>query len=680
MAPTDPEALTVDSEFLVGNDLLVAPVLDQGSVSRDVYLPAGRWRCESKQEVLDGATWHRQLPARLDELLWFTRLPAEDTTEVALHAPQVATSTVDATNTNTVVLDLLDTTNTTVLSDANGNLEVPPPEEEEEEGHVQEDAKVEVNNPELTPQIVSTVALPDVTNSAPDDLKVAPEEEEETTNIQEKNSEDENIPLHTPEAESTVASLGVTHTAPDGNVNLEIAPEEEETSNIQENSLIEENSLEVASTAAEPEVNKIEPEIVTETRTTQEVEPEDDDVIQKQDHPFENEKEADASELSDNLEIQDGVEAQEDHETTTSQIAGNSKEIPDDQDRVETPEAVVDPEIQNKEDISESQQTNAEEEDLEITDNTPRRETEPDELTASEIPNTRELSDIPEDTSSPPQEFGFHDDEPDDLDLRTQELDTREDSYFLKSQGSSTFEEQESNAYLTSDTFENNEEGMQISNTPDNQEIDTTRMNEAQEPTQENTDVSDDLTDVSEEPEKQENTGQIPDALETQENNPDALLSQQDELKDQEDILEDLPGTYDSKNYMSEQPESPENAQEVFSTQEDQHNKEATEYKQPTPDDLDTENSVTADTISNQDNREALMNNFDNQEDASERTNDLEEEKSAWKFSNSLEQQESLEEDYHADERNNLEQPESTPDSPGSPGKKDNTPEMTTTL
>ena len=74
MAPEDEAALTVDTEFLVGDDLLVAPVLDKGAMSRDIYLPAGRWRSQTKAEVLDGGTWHKNYPAKLDELPWFTRV------------------------------------------------------------------------------------------------------------------------------------------------------------------------------------------------------------------------------------------------------------------------------------------------------------------------------------------------------------------------------------------------------------------------------------------------------------------------------------------------------------------------------------------------------------------------------------------------------------------------------
>lgn len=42
-SPRDPVAHGVDSQFLVGARLLVAPVLDHGARARDVYLPRGRW-------------------------------------------------------------------------------------------------------------------------------------------------------------------------------------------------------------------------------------------------------------------------------------------------------------------------------------------------------------------------------------------------------------------------------------------------------------------------------------------------------------------------------------------------------------------------------------------------------------------------------------------------------------
>ncbi len=71
--PHDPKALERDDEYLLGPDLLVAPVLDDGVRARKVYLPRGRW--------FD--YWHRGpalrgrrdvvVPAPLDELPLFVR-------------------------------------------------------------------------------------------------------------------------------------------------------------------------------------------------------------------------------------------------------------------------------------------------------------------------------------------------------------------------------------------------------------------------------------------------------------------------------------------------------------------------------------------------------------------------------------------------------------------------------
>jgi hypothetical protein len=41
--PGDPRAATRDDEYMFGDQLLVAPVIDAGATSRSVYLPRGRW-------------------------------------------------------------------------------------------------------------------------------------------------------------------------------------------------------------------------------------------------------------------------------------------------------------------------------------------------------------------------------------------------------------------------------------------------------------------------------------------------------------------------------------------------------------------------------------------------------------------------------------------------------------
>ncbi len=55
--PADPVAWTVEDAYLLGADLLVAPVVTAGARSRPVYLPAGRWRDYWTGEVITGARW-----------------------------------------------------------------------------------------------------------------------------------------------------------------------------------------------------------------------------------------------------------------------------------------------------------------------------------------------------------------------------------------------------------------------------------------------------------------------------------------------------------------------------------------------------------------------------------------------------------------------------------------------
>jgi alpha-glucosidase len=50
----DPTARDVDDQYLLGRDLLVAPVAGSGGTARQVYLPPGRWYDWHTGEALDG--------------------------------------------------------------------------------------------------------------------------------------------------------------------------------------------------------------------------------------------------------------------------------------------------------------------------------------------------------------------------------------------------------------------------------------------------------------------------------------------------------------------------------------------------------------------------------------------------------------------------------------------------
>ncbi|XP_025203032.1 myogenesis-regulating glycosidase-like [Melanaphis sacchari] len=77
--PTDIDAYTIDDQFMLGENILVAPVLVEGATSRNIYLPTGLWRDENNpgSPPFFGKTWLINYPASLEVLPWFTRLSSE---------------------------------------------------------------------------------------------------------------------------------------------------------------------------------------------------------------------------------------------------------------------------------------------------------------------------------------------------------------------------------------------------------------------------------------------------------------------------------------------------------------------------------------------------------------------------------------------------------------------------
>lgn len=73
LAPQDEVALTCDDQFLLGNDILVAPIVCPNQYLRDIYLPPGHWRDHWTKELFKGAGVLKQYPAPLDRLPFFER-------------------------------------------------------------------------------------------------------------------------------------------------------------------------------------------------------------------------------------------------------------------------------------------------------------------------------------------------------------------------------------------------------------------------------------------------------------------------------------------------------------------------------------------------------------------------------------------------------------------------------
>nr|AQS60667.1 alpha-glucosidase family 31 [Sogatella furcifera] len=74
--PQNAVAHKINDEYLLGEDLLVAPVMKKGARKRNIYLPQGYWRDEAnpKRRVLKGRRWLRGYPADLATLPYFTRV------------------------------------------------------------------------------------------------------------------------------------------------------------------------------------------------------------------------------------------------------------------------------------------------------------------------------------------------------------------------------------------------------------------------------------------------------------------------------------------------------------------------------------------------------------------------------------------------------------------------------
>lgn len=55
----------------MGSEILVAPVIQQGATTRDIYLPKGIWFDEKTKNYHKGPKWLMSYPAPLDTLPYF---------------------------------------------------------------------------------------------------------------------------------------------------------------------------------------------------------------------------------------------------------------------------------------------------------------------------------------------------------------------------------------------------------------------------------------------------------------------------------------------------------------------------------------------------------------------------------------------------------------------------------
>uniref|UniRef100_T1DG65 Putative glucosidase n=1 Tax=Cupiennius salei TaxID=6928 RepID=T1DG65_CUPSA len=73
IAPDDMEAMSIDSQFLLGDNIMVAPVLEKGAKKRNIYLPEGKWMDIQRGKTYEGSQWLYDYKAPLNFLPYFIR-------------------------------------------------------------------------------------------------------------------------------------------------------------------------------------------------------------------------------------------------------------------------------------------------------------------------------------------------------------------------------------------------------------------------------------------------------------------------------------------------------------------------------------------------------------------------------------------------------------------------------
>jgi alpha-glucosidase (family GH31 glycosyl hydrolase) len=68
---SDPNNYRISDEFLVGNEILVAPITDENKFSRDIYFPKGNWTDPTNGKVIVGPQLVKDYPAPIEKIPYF---------------------------------------------------------------------------------------------------------------------------------------------------------------------------------------------------------------------------------------------------------------------------------------------------------------------------------------------------------------------------------------------------------------------------------------------------------------------------------------------------------------------------------------------------------------------------------------------------------------------------------
>ena len=72
--PLDSKTFETEDEFLIGDDVLVAPILEENATTRDIYLPAGEWKDKVRGNTHQGKQTLHGYKIDLEEIAYFERV------------------------------------------------------------------------------------------------------------------------------------------------------------------------------------------------------------------------------------------------------------------------------------------------------------------------------------------------------------------------------------------------------------------------------------------------------------------------------------------------------------------------------------------------------------------------------------------------------------------------------
>ena len=75
LEPNDPACHMISDEFLIGDEVLVTPVITKGAKQREVYLPSGVWKDGIDGSLRKGSRWIHNYNVDENQVAYFIRMP-----------------------------------------------------------------------------------------------------------------------------------------------------------------------------------------------------------------------------------------------------------------------------------------------------------------------------------------------------------------------------------------------------------------------------------------------------------------------------------------------------------------------------------------------------------------------------------------------------------------------------